>query len=76
MDTETRRAKVNAELRGEIARQNRRYADVANAAGLSLVTFKRRIDGGKTFNLDELAAVCSFLKLPLVEFISRTEPSK
>ena len=76
MDTETRRAKVNAELRAEIARQNVRLADVATAAGMTVKTLKRRLDGGKTFDITELAAVCSFLNIPLVEFISRTEPSK
>ena len=69
-----RRTRISSELRAEIARQDVPNGAVALAAGITVKTLRRRLDGGKAFNLDELAAVCSFLKVPLVEFISRTDP--
>ncbi|TFB96565.1 MULTISPECIES: helix-turn-helix domain-containing protein [unclassified Cryobacterium] len=68
-----RRSRITSELRAEIARQAVPTVAVAKAAGITVKTLRRRLDGGKAFNLDELAAVCSFLNVPLVEFISRTD---
>ena len=68
-----RRNRIAAEIRAEIARQDVPNDAVAQSADISVKTLRRRLDGGKAFNLDELAAVCSFLKVPLVEFISRTD---
>ncbi|TFD61090.1 XRE family transcriptional regulator [Cryobacterium sp. Hh7] len=69
-----RRSRVNSELRAEIARQDIPNDAVAEAARITVKTLRRRLSGGgKAFDLDELAAVCSFLKVPLVEFISRTD---
>lgn len=77
MGNENRRtgvaARVAAELRAEIARQVISTDSLAEAVGISAKTFRRRLDGGKTFNLEELAAVCRFLRIPLIEFIARTE---
>jgi transcriptional regulator with XRE-family HTH domain len=69
-------AKAAAELRAEIARQGISYDSVAEAVGISVKTLKRRLDGGKTFNLEELAAVTQFLGIPLVEFISRVDAAE
>ncbi|MBK5238061.1 MAG: helix-turn-helix transcriptional regulator [Actinomycetales bacterium] len=69
-------AKAAAELRAEIARQGISNDSVASAVGISIKTLRRRLDGGKTFNLEELAAITQLLGIPLVEFISRVDAAE
>lgn len=68
-----RRAKIAAEVRAELARQNKTKASLSRATGIGIDTLRRRLDGVKPFYMEELDAITFFLGVPLPEFIARTE---
>ena len=66
-----RRSRVAAEVRAEIARQQKSKASVAQAAGISPDSLRRRLDGVYPFYVEEIDAICFFLGIPLGEFMAR-----
>jgi DNA-binding Xre family transcriptional regulator len=67
-----RRAEVAAEIRAELARQRVPQTALISATGISKNTLRRRLNGVKPFYVHELEAICSFLNIPLSEFLDRT----
>lgn len=55
--------RVAAEVRAEMARQNKRVTltGMAEATGITLSTLRRRVDGSSSFTLDELTRVAEYL---------------
>ena len=66
-----RRSRVAAEVRAELARQNKSKASLAQAAGISIDTLRRRLDGVYPFYVEEIDAICFFFGIPVAEFIAR-----
>lgn len=71
-----RREAVAEEIRAELARQSKTYASVCRAVGMNKNTLTARLNGRRPFNLDEVAAISSFLGLSLMELMERTEAEK
>ena len=71
-----RRARIAAEVRAELARQNKTRASLSQATGISVDTLRRRLDGVRPFYMDELDSITLFLGIPLVEFVARTESTE
>ena len=69
--TPLRRARVAAEIRAELARQNKSKASLAQAAGISPDTLRRRLNGVYPFAIEEVDAICFFLGIPIAEFVAR-----
>jgi DNA-binding Xre family transcriptional regulator len=67
-----RRAKVAAEIRAELGRHRLTKVALVNSTGISKDTLRRRLNGDRPFYLEELDAICSFLQVPLSEFLART----
>ena len=66
-----RRSRVAAEVRAELARQNKSKASLAQAAGISVDTLRRRLDGVYPFYVEEIDAICFFLGIPIADFVAR-----
>ena len=66
-----RRSRVAAEIRAEAARQKRSRASLAQAAGISVDTLRRRLDGVYPFAVEEVDAICFLLRLPMPELLKR-----
>jgi len=69
---EHRRERVAAEIRAELARQNKSKTDLAAHIGLSTWTLRRRLEGVRPFYLEELQSIAQFLGLPLSELLEHT----
>lgn len=68
-----RRQRIAAEVRAELARQNRLKSELAAALGISTDTLRRRLDGVRPFYFHELEAVASFLGMRLSDLTGRTD---
>lgn len=66
-----RRTAIAAEVRAELARQNKTLVSLAQAADISTDTLRRRLNGLSSFPVEELGSVCRFLGLTLDEIIDR-----
>ncbi len=51
------------ELKAELTRNGRNYAEMANALGISVVAFQRKINGETEFKSSEISALKTELKL-------------
>lgn len=71
-----RRTAVAAEVRAELARQNKTYTSLAAATDISVDTLRRRLNGLKPFYVEELGSVCRFLGITLDELIARAEKAQ
>jgi hypothetical protein len=67
------RARIAAELRAEIRRQRLRRGDVAVASRLSAHTLRRRLNGAAPFPIEDLAAVCFAVGVPVSEMVARAD---
>lgn len=68
-----RRTAIAAEVRAELARQNKTHTSLAKATGISVDTLRRRLTGRSSFNAEELGSACRFLGISLDEIIGRAE---
>ncbi len=66
MPTETT-TDVAANLRAEIARQQKRQADLADVWGLSTMAVSRRVTGAVPMSADETAAAAAWLGLDVAD---------
>lgn len=70
-----RRTALAAEVRAELARQNKTYVSLAAATDMSDATLRRRLAGHKPFYVEELVSVSRFLGVSMDELIGRAEAS-
>lgn len=70
-----RRTAVAAEVRAELARQNKTYTSLAVATDISVDTLRRRLNGHKPFYVEELVSVSRFLEISVDELIARAQVS-
>ncbi|AKK04565.1 hypothetical protein CMUST_01075 [Corynebacterium mustelae] len=66
-----RSGQIAAEIRAELARQEKTVNDLADEVGMPISTARRSVKGQRPFNVDELFAVCGVLGLGMVELIER-----
>jgi transcriptional regulator with XRE-family HTH domain len=66
-----RRTAIAAEVRAELARQNKTLTSLAQAADISTDTLRRRLNGLSSFPVEELGPVCRFLGLTLDQLLDR-----
>jgi hypothetical protein len=67
---------VSANVRAEVARRQRSYADVAASIGMDARIFGRSARGERPWQLDELVAVALTLDVPLIELFRFREPRR
>lgn len=70
MDTTSTRKAVAAEVRAAIARAGLHPTAVADKAGISRTTFRRRISGDSPFTIDELVATANALGVDVSTFLT------
>jgi hypothetical protein len=68
-----RRTSIAAEVRVELARQNKTNASLAHAADMSVDTLRRRLKGDKPLYVEELVSFCDFFNIPIGEFVARAK---
>lgn len=51
------------ELKAELTRNEKNYTDMANALGISLIAFQRKINGDTEFKSSEISALKTALNL-------------
>lgn len=73
MPTTTAGKQVAAEVRAEMARQNRGQAALASLLGLSQAAVSRRLQGLVEFDVGELLKVADFLGRPPGQFLGRED---
>jgi DNA-binding Xre family transcriptional regulator len=72
MRTSTERTPLGLEVRVTMAIQNVSIAELARDSGISPSKLRARIDGGKDFGVEELAAVCKALGMSLSDLIRKS----
>ncbi len=60
---------VRGTIRAELARRGRSQQDLADALELSGVAVSRRLTGQTPIDLDELAAIASYLQMPVAALL-------
>ena len=70
-----RRTAVAAEVRAELARQNKTATSLAKTTDIPVDTLRRRLNGLSSFTVEELGSVCAYLGLSLDELLARCEAS-
>lgn len=68
-----RRTAIAAEVRAELARQQKTKKSMAAATGISPHTLTRRLAGEQPFYAEELQDIVVFLELPMQDFLDRVE---
>lgn len=63
--TQTRSSRIGLEVRGAMADKGRKQRDVATLLDLSQPAVSRRLRGVVPFSAEELAAVATYLDVPL-----------
>lgn len=61
---------IAAEIRAEVARQRRKYSDLAKELGLAPATISDRMAGRVPFDTNELEKVAQWLGIDVVHLIS------
>ena len=69
----TRSEAVAAEIRAELARQQKSLNELADAVGMNVSTIRRSVKGQRAFTIDELAATTTWLGMDLVDLMKRTD---
>ena len=67
---------VAAEIRAELARQEKSINDLSEAIGIPISTTRRSVKGHRAMNIDELSCTADFLNMSLVELIKRARERK
>lgn len=63
------RAKIAAEVRAELARQNKTQRDVAERLGIAQPSVQLRLTGRRAFRAEELAVIADWLGVPAAQFL-------
>lgn len=71
MERTQRRIRVAAAVSAEIKKQGASRSTIAKAAEISDDTLRRRLKGERPFNIDEFAAICHALHVPVAEMLDR-----
>lgn len=66
-----RSGQIAAEIRAELARQEKTVNELADEVGMPVSTARRSVKGQRPFNVDELFEICRALGLGMVELIKR-----
>ncbi len=74
MHSPNRRQLIAAEVRAELARQKLSLRELAAATGYSFDIIRRRVAGEYPFDTDQLDAVSTALKIPIVRLIGNPTP--
>lgn len=69
---EHRREAVAAEIRAELARQNKSKAALAAQLNISTDTLRRRLEGVRPFYFHEAEIISGFLDIPLSVILKRS----
>lgn len=72
----TRTERVAAEIRAELARQQKTVNQLADETGMSISTLRRSINGHRSLTLDELAAIARQLNVQASQLLRRTDISQ
>lgn len=74
---DTLSVRVADELRAEMARQRKTFADlVPHVYGVSPATLRRKLSGQYPFDLDELEQIATALGVPSEDFVGRASPDR
>jgi DNA-binding Xre family transcriptional regulator len=73
MRTDVRRTPLGTEVKKEIALRGISTAALSRATGIPINRLRSRVDGGKDFQMEELAAVCRALGIAIADLLERTE---
>lgn len=68
-----RTARLAAEIRAELGRQNKRIPELAAGTGINAATLRRRLQGERPFFLEEVDAIAQFLGFPVSEIVVRSD---
>lgn len=63
--------RVAAEVRAEMARQNKSQHDLTEALGRRRMYFSRRLNGDVAFGIDELYQIAGWLGVDVLDLIPR-----
>lgn len=66
------REDIAAEVRAELARQNKSQRDVAEALGMVQPVVSLRLQGKRSFRAEELAQLAEWLGVPVAQFLPET----
>jgi transcriptional regulator with XRE-family HTH domain len=70
MEDDVRRRRIAAEVRAEIARQQKTQREIADAIGIEQASLQRRLVGARSFRAEELAALAEVLGVPVGQFMT------
>jgi DNA-binding Xre family transcriptional regulator len=73
MRTDVRRTPLGTEVKLEMARQGISTAALSRATSIPINRLRSRIDGGKDFQIEELAAACRALGIQMADLLERVE---
>jgi hypothetical protein len=66
-----RRTTVAAEVRAELARQGRTQTSLSQDTGIPIDSLRRRLNGSKSFLVEELGSVCNAFGLTIDQLMAR-----
>ncbi|BBJ71037.1 hypothetical protein KPHES18087_05080 [Corynebacterium ulcerans] len=69
----SRSGAIAAEIRAEMARQQKSLSELSDAVGIPLSTIRRSVKGQRAFTIDELASVAAWLGRDLLELVKKTD---
>lgn len=72
----TTRERIAAEVRAELARQQRTTTEVAESAGMVTSTLIRKMQARYPFDTDELERVAAALGVTVTELLSRADATE
>lgn len=72
----TTRERIAAEVRAELARQQRTTTEVAESAGMVTSTLIRKMQARYPFDTDELERVAAVLGVTVTELLSRADATE
>jgi lambda repressor-like predicted transcriptional regulator len=73
MGISDRRARLAAEIRAELGRQNKSAAELSAGTGIRPDTLRRRLNGRYPLMAEELLVICTFLGVSIGDLTARTE---
>jgi len=69
--TQTLTEAVAAEVRAEMARQQKQQGDLARHLRVTQATISRRLAGKASFRIEDLQEIATFLNVPVSSFFSK-----
>ena len=62
---------IAAEIRAELAKQEKTIPDLSEAIGIPVTTARRSAKGQRAMTIDEIADTASYLGIPVTELLRR-----